>query len=479
MSIATGPVLLAVDLGADSGRVVAGGWDGTRLSTDVVHRFPNGARQHAGALRWHLNGLQTGIAAGLARAAERYGERIRSVGVCTWGVDYVLLDDDGQPLADPVCYRDGRTDGAVARAPLTPEALWQTTGIRSLPFNTGYQLLAESPSQLAQAGQLLTMPDYLHYWLSGVASQEWTNASTTQLAAPRGDGWHAGVIEACGLPPALFQPLTHSGTNLGPVQPALAAAVGLPDDVRVVVPAGHDTACAVAAVPDAIGDGAWLSCGTWSLLGCTQPQPVLSAAAAAGGWSNELAWDGQTRVLRNIMGLWVLQEARRALVADGEEYTWADLEQLARAVARPCTPLAVDDARFFTPGTAEDPYLTRISHWYHERGEIAPRSAGEIARAIIDGLAEAYAAALADLRTLTGAALPALHIVGGGSRNRLLLERTAQVCGCPVIAGPAEATAMGNLLIQLVGLGELNAEQLPQAAVASAEPTTVNVTTAV
>jgi len=322
----------------------------------------------------------------------------------------------------------------------------------------------QAPEELARAHRLLTIPDWLNWRLCGVLSNEWSNASTTQLLRAGGAGWDDELFDRLQLPRRLVSGPARSGTVLGPLRDELAGEGHSP---QVVLPACHDTGSAFAALPLPAAGSACISCGTWSLMGCLLDEAVLSEAARTADLSNELAWDGRTRLLKNIMGLWVLQECRRAFADDGRAHDYAALTALAEAAEAPEVVLDVDDQRFFPPGTADDPYPARVQQWYRERGQQAPASDGAIARAVLEGLAQSYARCRHDLERVTGQRIERVQMIGGGIRNQLLCRLTAEACGCPVETGAAEATALGNALVQAVGLGLIAADDLPAVAAAS------------
>ena len=467
--------LAAVDVGAESGRVVLGTWDGLRMTETVVHRFPNGARATANGLRWDHRALAAGMIAGLTLAvgaARSAGGRLAAIGIDTWGVDYVLLDDEDEPLEAPWHYRDGRTAGVRERlaATVSEDDQWRRTGTAPLPFNTIYQLAASDPALLRQARRLVTMPDWLRGLLCGTYACEWTNAGTTGLTVAGRCAWDQDLIAHLGLPAHLFTDPVAPGTVLGPVRPAMAGALGCSEDPPLVIATpGHDTAAAVAAVPGDDAGAAFLSCGTWSLLGRLEAAPRLDDDVRRAGFSNEIAHDGRVRLLRNIMGLWVLQECRRGFAEAGRTWTYGDLTAAAEAEA-PGTPVDIDDPRFFPPGTAADPMPARVRAWCRERGLPEPTTDAAVARRVIEGLAASYRNALKDLARLTGRPVTHLHLLGGGSRNGLLCRLTAEAAGIPVLAGPAEATALGTLLCAATAVGCFPASRLPWAASASAAP---------
>jgi rhamnulokinase len=454
--------IAAIDLGGESGRVVVGTLVAGRCTLSVAHRFANRPRQTAAGLHWDLDDLKAGITAGL-RAAAQAGP-LAAIGVDTWGVDYGLVDTQGELLAAPWHYRDPRTAGISAELAerCGADALFARSGTAALPFNTIYQLIAQQrqdPGLLVRAHRLLTIPDLLHAWLSGTMVNEWSNAGTTGLTRAGRMEWDRELIASLGLPDHLFGPLVPSGTQLGSLRPELMADCAISGPAPLIVaPACHDTASAVAAVPGEAQRAAWISCGTWSLMGLVTAQPVLSPTARSAKLSNEVAHDGRTRLLTNIMGLWILQECRRAWAAGGGPEDYPRITALAEA-APAGTVIDVDDPRFFAPGSATDPMPARVVAWCREHGQSVPDGPGAIARAILAGLAQAYRRTLDELRTVTGARPEAIHLIGGGSRNHLLCRLTAEACGLPVLAGPDEATALGNVLVQARGLGLLASEQ--------------------
>ncbi|MBT3150356.1 rhamnulokinase [Streptomyces sp. CHD11] len=437
MSTAVGSYA-AVDLGASSGRVMAGRVGPDSLELTEAHRFPNRPVRVPEGLRWDVLGLYAGVLDGLRRA-----ERVDSVGIDSWAVDYGLLDADGALLGNPVHYRDSRTEGAAATvwASVPAAELYAATGLQYAPFNTLYQLTAARGSaQLARAGRLLMIPDLLTYWLTGEQGTELTNASTTQLIDPRTRDWAYGVAERLGIDLTLFAPLRRPGDPAGVLRPEVLAETGLSGPVPVTAVGSHDTASAVAAVP---ADGerfAYICTGTWSLAGLELDAPVLTEESRAANFTNELGLDGTVRYLRNIMGLWLLQESLRAW---GEP----DLGALLREAAGvPALRSVVDagDAAFLAPGRMPE----RIAEACRESGQPVPVSPAEVTRCILDSLALAHRKAVGDASRLAGQPVDVVHIVGGGTRNALLCQLTADACGLPVVAGPAEAAALGNVLVQ-------------------------------
>ena len=443
----------AVDLGAESGRVVHGRFDGERVTLEVAHRFQNRPVRLPDGLRWNLLALFTETLEGL----RGLGVPLRGVGVDTWGVDYALLDGDGRVLGLPFHYRDARTEGMVARAHARVSAkdLYGVTGIQTMPINTVFQLLADA--RTPDAERIALVPDLLAYWLSGELANEVTNASTTGLLDARAGTWARGLIERLGLPAAPFagDPV-EAGTTLGP----MLAHHGVVADVHAV--ASHDTASAFVAAPVRSENAAILSSGTWSLLGLELDRPVLTDQAREFNLTNERGIDGTIRLLSNVMGLWLVQECRRHWNASYDE-----LHELA-ARARADVPLFdPDDERFLRPG--DMPSL--IAAACAEAGQPPPEGRGEIVRSALTSLACKYRLVLDRLELVTGRQVEVVHVIGGGARNELLCRLTADLLGRPVLAGPVEATALGNVLVQARAVGELGLlPELRAVAAASADP---------
>lgn len=453
----TGTTYAAVDLGASGGRVLAGRLEAGRLVTHEAGRFPNRPVRTGGRLHWDVLALWAGVRDGLRTTGREHGP-VGSVGIATWAVDYGLLDADGELLGNPVHYRDGRTAGAAesfARL-LDPAAHYAATGTQVQPFNTVYQLLAAAGSApLRSADRLLLVPDLLGHWLSGAEATEVTNASTTGMLDPATRRWSPAVLDALANSAAgdvrrLLAPLVEPGTVLGPVLPDLAADLRLGGALHVAV-GSHDTASAVVAVPLGDAPAAWISCGTWSLVGVELSAPVVTEAGRAANFTNELGVAGTVRYLRNVAGLWLLQESLRAWADVG---TPQDLEALlAGAAAVPAlrTVVDVDDPAFAPPGDMP----ARLRDAARRTGQPEPEHPAEVVRCVLDSLALAYRRAVRQAATLSGRAVEVVHVVGGGARNALLCRLTADATGLPVVAGPVEATAAGNLLTQALALGEL------------------------
>jgi rhamnulokinase len=441
----------AVDLGASSGRVMAARVGPKRLDLQEVHRFPNRPVRTAGILHWDVLGLYAGVLDGL-RAAGREGGRLDGggldgVGIDSWAVDYGLLDADGALLGNPVHYRDARHETAVAavHAAVPPDELYRVNGLQHLPFNTVFQLAAaRGTAQLAAARRLLLIPDLLAYWLTGAVGAELTNASTTGLLDASSRQWAEQLVSRLGLPVQLLPPLRQPGELLGELRDDVLAETGLKGPVPVTAVGSHDTASAVVGVPAASERFAYVSCGTWSLVGVELDKPVLSEESRLAGFTNELGVDGTVRYLHNVMGLWLLQESQRTWAAAGLA---ADLPGLLAAAARVPAFAAVVDAdnpRFLPPGDLP----ARIAQACTETGQPPPRSPAETVRCILDSLALAYRRTVRRAAELSGRDVEVVHLVGGGARNALLCQLTADACGLPVMAGPVEAAALGNALVQ-------------------------------
>lgn len=442
---------LAIDLGAESGRVVAGLFDGTHLRLDELHRFSNGPVHVADTMRWDVLRLWSEIQAGLAKAAQSFGNDAISVGVDTWGVDYVLFAPGGEMLGAPFHYRDPRTAGVMERAfsHVSRREIFSATGLQFMGINTLYQLIAmqqANPKFLAQAERFLMMADFFHWLLCGSRVVEFTNATTSQCLDATSRTWAYDMLKRFELPTAMFPEVVSPGTRLGKLRGDVAERCRLPR-LEVVAPATHDTGSAVAAVPtEKTGAATWayISSGTWSLMGLELPQPILTARALELNVTNEGGIDGTYRLLKNIMGLWLVQECRRAFERKGKSLNYAELTHLA-AESKPFKSLVDPDA---APFLAPADMPGEIVKWCTARGCRAPESEGEFVRTALESLALKYRMVLGWLEELAGSKVEVIHVVGGGSQNELLNQFTANACGRPVVAGPVEATALGNVLVQ-------------------------------
>jgi rhamnulokinase len=445
----------AVDLGASGGRVVVGQVGPGSLTVHEVHRFANAPVSVLGRLHTDILRLHAEILAGLAVASRELD--LASVGIDSWGVDYGLLDADGALIGNPVHYRDARTEGVLPQilARVSAAELYAITGIQQLPINTLCQLVAASGTpELESARTLLLLPDLLGYWLTGAVGAEVTNASTTQLLDVRTRTWAGELIRRAGIEPGLFPPLRQPGDLVGGLLPPPAAQAGLPTGLPVVAVGSHDTASAVAGTPASSGSFAFISLGTWSLVGIELTKPVLTSQSQQANFTNEAGLNGTTRYLRNVMGLWLLQESLRAWDLAGQAGALRRL--LASAAREPALRFVIDvaDPAFLAPGDMP----ARIAAACRAAGQSEPAGEIEVTRCILDSLALAHRRGVADAQRLSGRHADVIHVVGGGARNPLLCQLTADACALPVIAGPAEATAIGNVLVQAGALGAVPGE---------------------
>lgn len=447
--------LLAFDLGAESGRAILGRYDGDTLRLTEVHRFPNGPARAADGLHWDVRRLFAEVKRGLALCGQQFGAPA-SIGLDTWGVDFALLDRQGELLEEPFHYRDARTNGVMEEAfkRVSREEIFERTGIQFMQFNTLYQLfsmvLAGSPA-LKSAHTFLTIPDLFNYWLSGRAVCEFTNATTTQFYDPRGGGWAVSLLEKLGVPTHFLPDIVPPGTVLGDLLPPVAEESGL-RPVAVVAPACHDTGSAVAAVPAGGADHAYISSGTWSLVGVEVREPVITAESLANNFTNEGGVGSTFRLLKNVQGLWLLQECRRAWAGRGEQLSYDDLVRLAEA-ARPFAALVdPDDPSFLSPPDMP----AAIAAFCARAGQPPPRDKGAIVRCVLESLALKYRWVLERIEEMRWRPVSVVHVVGGGCRNGLLCRFTADATGRPVLAGPVEATAAGNIIVQAMALGHVS-----------------------
>lgn len=443
----------AVDLGASSGRVMLARVGPETLEVEEVHRFANVPVEVNGTLFTDVLALYRGVLEGLRAAGRHAGGRLDGIGIDSWAVDHGLLDADGALLGNPVHYRDRRTDGVMERAyadRVRAEDVYAVTGIQNLPFNTAWQLVAaQGSTQMDAARTMLLIPDLLASWLTGRQVAEVTNASTTQLLDVRERAWADELITSLGIPRSLLPELVEPGEVIGNVDGDLLHRLGLACPVPVIAVGSHDTASAFVGVPAREESFATLSCGTWSLVGMELDAPVLSEASRTANFTNELGVDGSVRYLRNVMGLWLLQQSIETWQADGLP---ADLETLLADAARVPRFTALvdpDDPRFLPPGDMP----SRIADACRDTGRTPPQGQAETVRCVLDSLALAYRRVLRQARTLSGHPVDVVHVVGGGSRNALLCQLTADACGLPVVAGPVEGAALGNALVQARTLG--------------------------
>ncbi|MDW8351711.1 MAG: rhamnulokinase family protein [Anaerolineae bacterium] len=449
---------LAFDIGAESGRAIAGAFDGDTLRLTEVHRFPNKPVRVGSHLYWNALALWDEVQVGLRKAAAQC-EALAGVGVDTWGVDFALLDARDELIGNPHHYRDARTNGMLeeACARVGRERIFESTGIQFMQINTLYQLFAMARAgapALEIARTFLMMPDLLHFWLAGVKACEFSNATTTQCYDPRAGDWARDLLTSLGVPTHFLPAVIAPGTDLGLLSSALIHALdanGL-DETHVIAPATHDTGSAVAGVPASTERYAYISSGTWSLLGAVVSRPVITPQALQFNFTNEGGLGGTFRLLKNIMGLWLVQECRRKWASPaGDLIPYSDLFAMAEAAPPFGALVDPDDGTFLRP----DDMPTAIAEYCRRTGQAVPDGRGAMVRCILESLALKYRYTLDQLQALLGHWVEVIHIVGGGAQNALLCQFTADACGLPVVAGPVEATAIGNLLVQMVTRGEL------------------------
>ncbi|MBV9624131.1 MAG: rhamnulokinase [Acidobacteria bacterium] len=444
-----GKPYLAFDLGAESGRAVLARVHSGTLTVEEVHRFANEPVHYAGGLHWDVSRLWLEICKALSLLQHT---PLAGMGVDAWGVDYALLGENGELVENPYHYRDCRTEGVMEEVfkKVAKEEIYSRTGIQFMPINTLYQLFAQarrSPALLRAAKTLVTIPDLFHFWLCGRAVSEFTNATTTQMVNPVERAWCTQLMDQLGLPRDLPAPMVEPGTVLGVLRPELAVSSSL-SDTPVIAPASHDTGSAVAAL--SARDGiAFLSSGTWSLVGTELDSPRITPDAMRLNFTNEGGVCGTTRLLKNVMGLWMLQGCRRAWAASGKTFEYRELMELAAEEPAFVHVLDPDDERFLRPADM----LSAINQFCESTQQPAPRNPGAYVRAVLEGLAFKYAAVIHDLERLTGIPIRGIRVIGGGARNRLLNQFTADCTGRQVLAGPTEATAIGNIALQLLATG--------------------------
>jgi rhamnulokinase len=445
---------IAVDLGAESGRTMVARFDGRKIGLSETHRFPNGYVRILGTMYWDTLRLWGEIKTGIGKSIKEVGAGC-SVGVDTWGVDYGLVAADGSLVGNPVHYRDARTEGILpyAFSLLAKEEIYDRTGLQFLPFNTLFQLLAEKRKRGADAfvgaDKMLLVPDLINSFLTGRKVAEYTIASTTQMLDARRQTWDTELVRKLSIPTHLLPELVSTGTKLGPLLPDVARELG--GQIDVIATAGHDTGSAVAAVPTRSGDDwCYISSGTWSLMGAELPTPVISPQTLADNFTNEGGVAGTIRFLKNIMGLWLVQECRRSLERSGQAISYADLTDQAGAASAFSAIINPDDPSFMNPPDMP----TAVRDYCRRSGQNSPDDIGSLVRTCLEGLAFRYRRVKEQLETHRGQSIRRIHIVGGGSQNRLLNQLAADACGCEVVAGPVEATALGNVIVQGLAAGQ-------------------------
>ncbi len=453
---------IAIDLGASGGRVALGFLEHRKLEIEIVHRFWNGVTPLQGNLYWDMIGLWREILQGLKLASSRASEvglKISSIGVDSWAVDFALLDEYGLLLDGVHGYRDARTNGVMEKSfeTVSRASLFEVTGLQFLEFNTLYQLIAlkrDAPKVLESAAHFLLVPDLLHYWLTGVKTCERTNASTTQFYNPRTRDWAFEVLEKFGIPNSMLPKIVEAGSLIGNILPEVMHETNL-SDLAVIAPGSHDTASAVVAVPMTEPNAAYISSGTWSLVGLETLQPIISSAALTANLTNEAGVNGTNRLLKNVMGLWILQECRRAW----GNPEWQDLYLEVENSPTFSSLINPDDARFLAPG--QDMPL-RVQDYCRQTHQTIPETRAAIVRCVLISLALKYRIVIEQLELVTSSRIPRIHVVGGGSQVEILNQFTANAAQLEVVAGPIDATLTGNILVQAVGTGDLGWSELRQ-----------------
>lgn len=463
--------VLAIDFGASSGRVMLGTYDGNKITAKEIHRFSNDPVIVNGTMYWDVLRLFYEVKQGMIKA-KAYGN-IDSVGVDTWGVDFGLLDEAGYLLENPVHYRDSRTEGMLEKGfELMPrEEFYQATGNQFMEINTAFQLLSlkeQRPELLSRADRLLLTPDLFNYFLSGVKKSERSIVSTTQMSNPYEIGWAKEVVSKLGIPGKILTEVVPTGTVLGPILPEIQEELGV-NPMDVIAIAGHDTQCALTAVPSKEDDFIFVSCGTWSLFGTELDTPIVNKKSEELNVTNETGTEGKTSFLKNIIGLWLIQESRRQWIREGEEFSFSELEKMAEEAESFRCFIDPDAPEFVPAGNVPE----RIREYCRKTGQKVPETKGQIVRCINESLALKYRYSLEEIKTCTGKEYHAIHMVGGGTQSRLLCQFTAYANGIPVIAGPVEATVYGNIAIQLMAKGKIaDLKEARKVVSASEEPVT-------
>jgi len=446
---------LAVDLGAESGRTIVGSLENGYLSLTETHRFANGPVRLPDGLHWDVLRLWSEIKTGIGISFAKFNKSLESIGLDTWGVDFALLDQQGALLSNPFHYRDERTDGMMEAAfqRMSRAEIFANTGIQFMQLNSLYQLLSMSLQNsplLDIARTFVTVPDLFNYWLSGEITNEFTNSTTTQCFDPRKRDWAMPVLDAMNIPAHLFGPITESGTPIGTLLPHIGEETGV-SGVRVILPACHDTGSAVVAVPAQNQDFAWISSGTWSIMGAEVREPSVNDKALEYNFTNEGGVFGTWRLSKNIMGLWLVQECKRTWAHQGEDLSYDEITRLASEAKPFAAVISPDDDKFFHPGDMPE----RIRNYCSSTNQPVPQTKGEIIRVVLEGMVLKYRWVLERLEELTGKRFDPIHIIGGGTKNRLLNQLTADATCRTVVTGPVEATAIGNILMQAIGLKHL------------------------
>ena len=448
---------IAIDIGAETGRVIVG--DVSKM--EIIYRFPNHLVRVKDSIFWDILGIFNEIKKGLKKAFEKYPNQIVSIGIDTWGVDYVLLDDDGDLLGNPYHYRDKRTDNIMEEVfkIIPKKEIFTESGIQFMQINTIYQLYSfakNKPQVFGNAKYFLTIPDLLNYWLTGIIKNEYSIATTTQLYNPIKKDWSTKILDKLGFKKEIFGEIIMPGTKIGKLLPAIAREIGADSKVVIIAPACHDTGSAVAAVP--VEDNtnyAYISSGTWSLLGIETPEPIINEMSFKYNFTNEGSADGGFRFLKNVTGFWIIQECKKFWDEKVKSYSYNELTEIALKYGPANFRIDPDDSKFLKPGLIDDNMPDRIKTYCQETGQKVPESPAEITRGIIESLADKYTKTIKMIEEITGKSIKEIYIIGGGSRNSLLCKMVANTTGLSVFAGPVEATAIGNLMIQAKSMGQI------------------------
>jgi rhamnulokinase len=459
---------LGVDLGASSGRVMAGHWDGRRFQLEELHRFPNGGVCIGDRTYWNILSIWAQMHQGFSRFSAIHRRCPVSLGVDAWGIDFGLLDERGRLISNPVHYRDRRTEGVPERLfdIIDEKTLFSETGVQSWRINTLfrlYSMVLAGDAELQFAKTMLTIPDLFSYFLCGTTTVEYTEATTTQMFSPRAGAWARQVLRKVGIPEGILPGVSRPSTRLGDTRPIVLKECGFSQNVPVIAVASHDTASAVVAIPHMDSQSAFISSGNWIIMGTEIPAPNTSDEARRLGFTNEGSATGGFLLLKNLAGLWIIQECLRCLEKEGRDYGWSEVIEAATAAPAFCSLLNPNDSVFELP--ADMPVA--VQQYCIETAQPIPRGVGEFARALFEGLALSYRMVLISLETLTGHSLSTIRIVGGGSRNALLCQMVADACNRVVVAGPAEATVLGNVMMQAIATGHIG--DLRQGRIAVAE----------
>lgn len=457
--------VLALDLGASSGRAMLAAYDGKTIQLQEVHRFVNEPISKDGKLYWNVPQLMHELEAGLQKAYQI--APYESIGIDTWGVDYGMLDKNGKPMDNPRHYRDSRSCGYAAKLAqeLPPEELYRRTGTQIMDINTLFQLMSQRDTEgFDGCEKLLPMPDLFAYLLTGTISAERSIASTTQMLSAQSGTWDTALLEQLQIPVMLLPEIAESGSSKGVLSEEIQNRLGLPP-IPVTAVCGHDTQCAAFAAPTKTDKHIFLSCGTWSLFGTECDTPILTEQAAALGLSNEVGYGKKITFLKNIIGLWMIQEARREYARQGQNYSFADIEKMAVESQESVCFVDPDDPVFTPPGDIPG----RVQDYCRKTGQPVPETPGDVFRCIYESLAMKYRRALDELETCTGETYSVIHLVGGGTKDRLLCQLTADFCQRPVVAGPVEATVYGNAAIQLLAMGAIASPEDARNCIASSE----------